>query len=130
MATLITGGAGFIGLEVVRLLIEKGEKRPVIFSRNPVREHLGDLADQVDIIRGDLGNFSHVLHAVKQARPEVILPSGSHVLCAERGRSSGGVSDQRCRYLSCAGSGAPVRGAARHLCQFEWPPMASTLMTT
>ena len=77
MATLITGGAGFIGLEVVRLLIENGEKRPVIFSRNPVRDHLGDLADQVEIIRGDLGNFSHVLHAVKQARPEVIYHLGA-----------------------------------------------------
>jgi threonine 3-dehydrogenase len=77
MATLITGGAGFIGLEVVRLLIESSEKRPVIFSRNPVREHLGDLADQVEIIRGDLGNFSHVLHAVKQARPEVIYHLGA-----------------------------------------------------
>jgi len=77
MATLITGGAGFVGLEVVRLLIENGEKRPVIFSRNPVREHLGDLADRVEIIRGDLGNFSHVLHAVKQARPEVIYHLGA-----------------------------------------------------
>ena len=48
MAILITGGAGFIGLEVVRLLIEHGEKRPVIFSRNPDRDHLGDLADQVE----------------------------------------------------------------------------------
>lgn len=77
MATLITGGAGFIGLEVVRLLIENGEKRPVIFSRNAAREHLGDLAEQVEIIRGDLGNFSHVLHAVKQARPEVIYHLGA-----------------------------------------------------
>jgi threonine 3-dehydrogenase len=77
MATLITGGAGFIGLEVVRLLVENGESRPVIFSRNPVREHLGDLADRVDIIRGDLGNFSHVLHAVKQARPQEIYHLGA-----------------------------------------------------
>jgi threonine 3-dehydrogenase len=77
MATLITGGAGFIGLEVVRLLVENGEERPVIFSRNPDRERLGDLAEQVEVIRGDLGNFSHVLHAVKQAQPEVIYPMGA-----------------------------------------------------
>jgi threonine 3-dehydrogenase len=77
MTIFITGGAGFIGLEVVRLLVENGEPRPVIFSRNPVREHLGDLADQVDIIRGDLGNFSHVLHAVKQTRPKEIYHLGA-----------------------------------------------------
>lgn len=76
MATLVIGGAGFIGLEVVRLLIEGGEQRPVIFSRNPAPEHLGDLADKVEIICGDLGNFSHVLHAVKQARPELIYHLG------------------------------------------------------
>jgi nucleoside-diphosphate-sugar epimerase len=77
MATLITGGAGFIGLAVVRLLIAQGEHRPVIFSRNPVREQLGDVAAQVEIIRGDLGNFSRVLHAVKQARPAVIYHLGA-----------------------------------------------------
>lgn len=77
MTILITGGAGFIGREVVRLLVENGENRPVIFSRNPVRERLGDLADRVEIVRGDLGNFSHVLHAVKQAQPEMIYHFGA-----------------------------------------------------
>ena len=76
MATLITGGAGFIGLEVVRLLLERGESRPAVFSRNPSRQRLGDLADHVEAIAGDLGNFSHVLHAVKQARPERIYHLG------------------------------------------------------
>ena len=31
MTTLITGGTGFIGAEVVRLLLERGEQRPVVF---------------------------------------------------------------------------------------------------
>jgi nucleoside-diphosphate-sugar epimerase len=77
MATLITGGAGFLGLAVVRLLLAQGEQRPVIFSRHPRRAPLGEVADQVDILRGDLGTFSHVLHAVKQVRPQVIYHLGA-----------------------------------------------------
>ena len=77
MATLITGGAGFIGREVVRLLLEKGEKRPLVLSRDPSPGRLGDLANEVDVMRGDLGNFSHVLEAVKKARPKVIYHLGA-----------------------------------------------------
>ena len=77
MATLITGGAGFIGREVVRLLLEKGENRPLVISRDPSPNRLGDLADEVDVVRGDLGNFSHVLEAVKKARPKVIYHLGA-----------------------------------------------------
>jgi nucleoside-diphosphate-sugar epimerase len=31
MTVLITGGTGFIGAEVVRLLLERGEQRPLVF---------------------------------------------------------------------------------------------------
>ena len=77
MATLITGGAGFIGREVVRVLLEKGENRPLVVSRDPSPGRLGDLADEVDVMRGDLGTFSHVLEAVKKARPKVIYHLGA-----------------------------------------------------
>lgn len=72
MTILITGGTGLIGAEVARLLLEKGEKSPVLFDLNPSPNRVEDIADQVDIVSGDVGNFSHVLNVVKQARPSAI----------------------------------------------------------
>jgi threonine 3-dehydrogenase len=76
MSTLITGGTGFIGAQVVHLLLEKGEKDLVVFDINPSTKLLNDVADQVEIVRGDLGNFSHVLNIVKKYRPNVIYHLG------------------------------------------------------
>jgi threonine 3-dehydrogenase len=77
VATLITGGTGFIGVEIVKLLLAQGEERPVVFSRNPSPSRLGAIADEVDAIAGDVGNFSHVLDAVKRVQPQVIYHLGS-----------------------------------------------------
>ena len=76
MSTLITGGTGFIGAQVVRLLLEKGEKDIVVFDINTSTKLLDDVADQVEVVRGDLGNFSHVLSVVKNSRPKVIYHLG------------------------------------------------------
>src|SRR5690349_4870547 len=76
MTTLITGGTGFIGANVARLLLARGEERPVVFDRNPSPQRLDEIADQVEIVQGDLGNFSHVLHVVERSRPEVIFHLG------------------------------------------------------
>lgn len=76
MAVLITGGTGFIGAAVVRILLEKGEKKPVIFDINPSTKLLEDVAEQVEVVQGDLGIFSHVLNVVKKARPGVIYHLG------------------------------------------------------
>lgn len=76
MTTLITGGTGFIGAEVVRILLAKGEKKPVVFDINPALHRLDDVADQIEVVRGDLGNFSHVLNVVQKYKPNVIYHLG------------------------------------------------------
>jgi len=77
MAILVTGGTGFIGAEVVRLLLKEGEKRVVVFHISPSMKRLEDVADQVEVVRGDLGNFSHMLNAVQRTRPSVIFHLGA-----------------------------------------------------
>jgi threonine 3-dehydrogenase len=77
MATLITGGAGFVGLEVARQLLDAGESEITVFSRNPSAKRLGGLADRVTAVAGDVGNYSHVLDVVKSSRPDVIYHLGA-----------------------------------------------------
>jgi len=76
MSILVTGGTGFIGAQVVRFLLEKGKEDLVVFDINPSTTLLDDVTDQVEVIRGDLGNFSHVLDVVKASRPKVIYHLG------------------------------------------------------
>jgi threonine 3-dehydrogenase len=77
MTSLVTGGTGFIGAEVGRLLLESGDERPVVFSRHPAStQRLADVRDRVEFVAGDLGNFSHVLQTVKQVHPAVIYHFG------------------------------------------------------
>jgi nucleoside-diphosphate-sugar epimerase len=76
MAILVTGGTGFIGAEVVRILLKEGEKKVVVFHVSPSTKRLDDVADQVEVVRGDLGNFSHVSNAVQMTKPSVIFHLG------------------------------------------------------
>lgn len=77
MAILITGGTGFIGSEVVRMLLKRGEQKPVIFHSSDNAQRLDDVLEQVELIRGDLANFSHVLDAVKKVQPAAIYHLGA-----------------------------------------------------
>ena len=76
MSTLVTGGTGFTGAQVVRFLLAKGEEDLVVFDINPSTTLLNDVKDQVEVVGGDLGNFSHVLNVVKASRPKVIYHLG------------------------------------------------------
>ncbi len=77
MSSMITGGTGFIGSQVVRHLLDKGEKNPVVFDISLSKNRLDDVADQIEMVKGDLGNFNHVLNTVKKARPKVIYHMGA-----------------------------------------------------
>lgn len=76
MASLITGGTGFLGVELTRLLLERGETKPVLLDLSPSTQRLDDVADRVNLVRGDLGNFSDVLDTVKASKPDVIYHLG------------------------------------------------------
>src|SRR5688572_8216288 len=76
MATLVTGGTGLIGAQVARVLLERGEERPVLFDLNPSTRRLDDIAARVEVVQGDLGTFSHVLEAVKRTQPAAIYHLG------------------------------------------------------
>ena len=76
MTALITGGTGFIGAEVAKILTERGEAAPALFDLYPAPERFDADAEKYQIIRGDLGNFTHVLEAVKAVKPDTIYHLG------------------------------------------------------
>ena len=65
MTNLITGGTGFVGSELAKKLLNRGEK-VVLFDIAPRYENLESIKDDVIILRGDLANWSEVLNAVKE----------------------------------------------------------------
>jgi threonine 3-dehydrogenase len=77
VATLITGGAGFIGAEVARLLLARGETDITLFDLNPSPVRLDDIADRVTLVRGNLATMSHLLDAVAASRPRTIYHLGA-----------------------------------------------------
>jgi len=73
---LVTGGAGLIGAAVVERLLGDGDTRVTTFDLASLPARLTADGEQLDAIRGDLGNFSHVLDAVKKSQPQVIYHLG------------------------------------------------------
>ena len=76
MSVLITGGTGFVGAHVARLMTKEEEKDITIFDINPSTRLIDDIAHKVTLVRGDLGNFSHVLNVVSSCRPRTIFHLG------------------------------------------------------
>jgi threonine 3-dehydrogenase len=74
MAKLVTGGSGFIGAQLVRDLVARGDD-VVVFSRTSGR--LRGMEESVTMVRGDLADISQVMNAVKEHRIDCIYHLGA-----------------------------------------------------
>jgi len=72
VSILITGGCGFIGVNLARRFLEKGME-VVIFDIAPEDQLPEDLKDRVKYIRGDITNWVEVINAVKDHKVKDIF---------------------------------------------------------
>lgn len=76
MTTLITGGTGFIGAEIVRRLVHRGDD-VVVAHRSGNFTRIADVVDQVRTVQVDLGDDDAVSEMVRSTRPDVIHHFGA-----------------------------------------------------
>lgn len=66
--SLVTGGAGFIGSNMVRFLLAKGQKVRVLDNfETGKRENLAEVSDRIELTEGDIRDMSAVQRSVKGA---------------------------------------------------------------
>ena len=74
---LITGGTGLVGVYLARQLLADGEE-VVLFARRPeLPRSAADLAGRVEIAGGDVGEWVHVLEAVRRYRVDCVYHSAA-----------------------------------------------------
>lgn len=76
MTKLITGGTGYIGAELARLLVDRKEK-VVLFDIVINRHRIEDIENKVKIVQGDLANWPEVINVVKDNNITEIYHLGS-----------------------------------------------------
>ena len=72
MAILVLGGTGFIGLRLIRKLVERNHD-VVCMDINPGAASFAGKEDRVRVIRSDITQFEDVVHAIAVAEPDRII---------------------------------------------------------
>lgn len=79
---LVTGAFGVFGNQVLRRLVKEGI-RPVGMSRNPDISFVRDVADSIDVARGDVTSLLDLLQAIKQHKVRRIIHAANLIGEAE-----------------------------------------------
>ena len=74
---LVTGGAGFIGSHLVRLLVERGERVRVLERPGSRLDHLP--LGRIDVVVGDIRDEAAVKRAVSGCREVYHLAANPHL---------------------------------------------------
>ncbi len=69
MTTLITGGSGFVGAEIVRLLLAADDGPVHVAQRSPGPGRLADVADDVTFHQLDLADLDRIDEVIDAVRP-------------------------------------------------------------
>ncbi len=119
MRIVVTGGTGFIGREVVRLLLEEGRDQVIVTTRDPERDLWGGQVPLVQAFAGDAVSLGRafmgadvVVHAIQFPRHPVENPSRGWTYLEVDGRgttvaaaTAKKLGVRRFVYLSGAGAG-------------------------
>lgn len=82
---LVTGGMGFFGVYLARKLLADGEEVVLFQRRRELPRSAADLEGKVKIVSGDIGNWVHVVDAVKSNNIDCIYHAAALLSkdCAE-----------------------------------------------
>lgn len=71
-SVLVTGGTGLLGGPTVRRLVALGHK-VVAYDLSPNLENLGEVRDDVEIVRGDIADLPKLMRVVKKGKIERVI---------------------------------------------------------
>lgn len=77
MSVLITGGTGFIGAEIVRILVGAGRTDVIVAHRSGNFSRIEDVLEQVETVQADLGDDGAIERLVAETAPKQLFHFGA-----------------------------------------------------